>query len=134
MELVPHTNLMHITNRLVTTIQQEVNRSKVGVRNGVVLNFKDPDYSAEKGGYHPVEIAIQSDGRLMYITEFSFVGMRSYLELAKELDFDFEHGVFQQFDREYPIKQTAELFALWQRNFTAYHRMGVYVVTVGELS
>ena len=28
----------------------------------VVLNFRDPTYSAENGGYHPVEIRLENDG------------------------------------------------------------------------
>ena len=133
MNNVPHSNRLTISDLLAAIIQYEVDRSKIDVSNGVVLSFKDPDYSAEGGGYHPVEIAMQNDGRLMYITDFSYVGIPPYAELVKELDFDFGYGVLQQFGREYPLEQAAEIFAMWQTNFVSYHGMGVYRVTVGEL-
>lgn len=28
----------------------------------VVLNFRDPNYSADDGGYHPVEIRLENEG------------------------------------------------------------------------
>ena len=133
MNNVPHSNKLTISDLLVTIIQYEVDRSEIDVSSGIVLSFKDPDYSAEEGGYHPVEIAMHNDGCLMYITDFSYVGIPPYAELAKELDFDFEYGALQQFGREYPLEQAAEIFAMWQTNFVSYHGMGVYHVTVGGL-
>ena len=133
MNNVPHSHQLTISDLLVGIIQYEVDRSEIDVSDGIVLSFKDPDYSAEEGGYHPVEIAMQSDGCLMYITDFSYVGIPPDAELAKDLGFDFEYGVFQQYGREFPLVQAAEIFAMWQTNFVSYHGMGVYRVTVGEL-
>ncbi len=97
---------------------------------GAILSFKDPDYSADKGGYHPVEIAISSDHRILYITDFAYVGSPPFVELAKELDFDFSLQLFQQMGRDYPLHLGAELFQVWQQNFCAYYDMGVYQVTL----
>jgi hypothetical protein len=45
--------------------------------NAITLNFRDPSYSAETGGYHPVEIRLENKSELWqiaYITDFSFQG------------------------------------------------------------
>ncbi len=88
-----------------------------------ILNFRSPDYSTE-GGYRPVEIRLVGD-TLDYVTEFSYFGY----ELEKSLDFDFGQGVgFQPYAGCTDIWRYRELFQLWQRNFIAYYRAGVYEV------
>lgn len=55
----------------------------------VTTNFSDPNYSADDGGYHPVEMRLENDGddwRFCYITDFCFVGSCYIAELAKDLD------------------------------------------------
>lgn len=107
--------------------------------NGVVaervlcLNFRDPHYSPEHGGFHPVEIAITADGTLLYVTDFAYVGSAPFHGLAKELDFDCSLGLFQTMGREFPLAQGNGLFQVWQRNFCEYYRSGVYTVEVGRL-
>lgn len=126
--------LLSISDALVRIIEDEIGRAKVDASGGAVINFRDPDYSAEKGGYHPVEIAVTSDGQMLYITDFSYAGTPPYAELVKELDFDFDIETCQQFDHLFRLKQAGGLFALWQRNFVSYYGMGMYTVTVGSLS
>ncbi len=88
-----------------------------------ILNFRSPDYSPE-GGYCPVEIRLVGDS-LDYVTEFAYFGD----ELEKSLDFDFGQGIgFQPLTSCDDIRRYRELFRLWQRNFTAYYRAGVYEV------
>ncbi len=96
---------------------------------GCILSFRDPTYCPERGGYHPVEIALNGDGSLCYITDFSYVGCPPHAELAKEIDFDFDCGLLQHFGREFPIQQGFDLFQLWQSNFISYYSAGVYCVT-----
>ena len=102
--------------------------------NSVVFNFRDQSYSAESGGFHPVEIALtkQSDNRWQYayITDFAYVG-NHFPELAKELDFDVLSGEWfaSYLGRYSPIKEDAaakELYSLWEHNFLAYVDMGMY--------
>jgi hypothetical protein len=119
-----------VSKQLVAIIDQEIEACKVDTSNGVTLNFRDPDYSAESGGYHPVEICVDAQGRIQYITDFAYVGDGHYAELDKELDFDFSYGKFQQMGREYPIKQWASLFKIWQSNFCSYYRRQVFQVSV----
>ncbi|MCP4339134.1 MAG: DUF2787 domain-containing protein [Desulfobulbaceae bacterium] len=118
-----------VRSAFITILEKELGQVNV-VSRGAILSFKDPDYSADKGGYHPVEIAISSDHRILYITDFSYVGTPPFIELAKELDFDFSLQLFQQMGRDYPLHMGRELFHHWQQNFCAYYDMGVYQVTV----
>lgn len=91
--------------------------------NGVTINFRDPNYTADDGGYHPVEVRLEneSDGwRFCYITDFCYVGSGYMAELAKDLDFDFNAGVFQNLFGTYPIEQAIEMFQIWETNFVYY--------------
>ena len=105
----------------------------VPVEDGLCLHFRDPDYGPERGGFHPVEIALGADGKLLYVTDFAYVGQVPFAELAKELDFDFGAGVFEAMGRVFALEQGDELFQVWQQNFCAYYRSGVYVVEVARL-
>jgi hypothetical protein len=89
----------------------------------VTINFRDPNYSADDGGYHPVEIRLENEGdgwRFCYITDFVFVGSGYMAELAKDLDFDFQAGIFQNLFGTYPIEQAIEMFQIWESNFVFY--------------
>lgn len=89
----------------------------------VTINFRDPSYSAESGGYHPVEIRLENEGdgwRICYITDFCFVGGGYMAELAKDLDFDFTAGVFQNLFGTFPIEQATEIYQTWESNFLYY--------------
>jgi len=121
---------VNISQQLVAIISKELGKSEVDISEGFIINFRDPDYSAESGGYHPVEICVDAKGRIQYITDFAYYGQGAYAELDKELDFDFGYGVFQQMGREYPIKQGAALFRIWQSNFCSYYRSQVFEVSV----
>ncbi|EGR3956223.1 DUF2787 domain-containing protein, partial [Vibrio cholerae] len=63
----------------------------------LVFNFRDKSYSAEEGGFHPVEMAIcqtsTGEWSIEYITDFAYMG-NYYPELERNLDFDFRVGQF----------------------------------------
>jgi len=122
-----------IADQFMTVIQTEMAKADVDLTEGFILNFKDPDYSAERGGYHPVEIYINQQGRIQYVTDFAYVGSGYCAELVKELDFDFSLGLLQQFGREYAIEQAYELFGVWQQNFCAYYQQGIFTVTASPV-
>jgi hypothetical protein len=109
----------------VKLLNDEIDKVKLESGSSVTLNFRDPDYSAEDGGFHPVEIRFGADGNIEYVTDFAYVGP---FELAKEIDFDFANSWFQHFGREYPLSDGRELFSIYCQNFTSYHAMGVYEV------
>lgn len=74
---------LSISKKLVNLLQQELDKSDTDVSAGVTLNFRDPDYSAESGGYHPVEIAVDGEGRILYITDFAYFGIGPFAELDR---------------------------------------------------
>ena len=102
--------------------------------NVVTINFRDPNYSADGRGYHPVEIRLENDGdgwRFCYITDFCYVRSGYMAELAKDLDFDFQAGIFQNLFGTFPIEQAAEMYQLWEQNFIYYATVSkVFEITV----
>ena len=99
--------------------------------NAITINFRDPCYSAEKGGYHPVEVRLEritvgssvepDTFKICYITDFCYAGYEPFAELVKDIDFDFSCGVTQmQNMKPFPIEQSAELFGIWEQNFIHY--------------
>jgi hypothetical protein len=98
----------------------------------LTLNFRDPDYSAEDGGFHPVEVRLVKSGadwEISYITDFAYVGLGYFAELAKELDFDFgcqqyTHSLFG----DIPSDELAELFSLWADNFMQFTQMDIFTI------
>uniref|UniRef100_UPI003C6D1707 DUF2787 family protein n=1 Tax=Escherichia coli TaxID=562 RepID=UPI003C6D1707 len=56
----------HITTLLANQVLQKITEA-------VVINFRDPDYSAESGGIHPVEIRFirkNNEWYFDYVTDF----------------------------------------------------------------
>lgn len=102
----------------------------------ITINFRDPNYSVDDGGYHPVEIRLENNGdcwRFCYITDFCYVGSGYTAELAKELDFDFDAGVFQNLFGTYPIEQAIEMFQVWETNFVYYAMVTkVFTITITQ--
>lgn len=116
---------------LIDILTKEIQASGKNSNEALYVTFRDPNYSSETGGFHPVEVMVSSSGVIQYITDFSYVGYPP--ELVKELDFDFSCGVLQHMGREFPIGDNHSFFCLWQCNFCAYHTMGVYTVEVKEV-
>ncbi|EIZ1551712.1 DUF2787 domain-containing protein [Vibrio parahaemolyticus] len=93
----------------------------------LVFNFRDKTYSADEGGFHPVEMAIchtsTGEWSIEYITDFAYMG-NHYPELERNLDFDFRVGQFFVAYRGWlPIqsnRDAKELYQLWESNFLAY--------------
>ena len=113
----------------------------------ITLNFRDPDYSPETGGFHPVEVRLQqmvseapynrtesvSEAiyRIAYITDFSYVGTGWDIELAKELDFDWDHQVCEiRGTAPFPLQEAKELFRLFADNFCHYHTLDVFQMEI----
>lgn len=133
MRLKLHSAPFRLEDDFLDLINSEL--SKVDLPSGgVILNFRSPDYSAENGGFRPVEIAVSPQGHLLYVTEFSYVGMGPWAELCKIYDFDFSLGLFGFNGTDHPLSEGNGLFGLWQSNFCNYHAMGVYTVEAQPLS
>ena len=134
---------IHIANLPVTVSSDLLNvlwfhmaehQQALNVVSGITYNFRDPDYSPEYGGYHPVEIRLDKRGNVWhfaYVTDFAYVGVGAYAELVKELDFDFNCQVFSH--NAFGLlseKSLNEWFQLWQENFLNYYAQQSYTVSV----
>jgi hypothetical protein len=132
MQINPYTKITLLDPDFVQAINN-ILESSSDTSNGVVLNFRDPTYSATAGGFHPVEIAIDGDGDLTYLTDFSYVGIPPYTELEKELDWDFLQGRFSQFGCDYDLECGRGLLNLYLKNVTAYSKSGYFEVEVTSI-
>ena len=121
-----------ISSQLLNIFKNEV--QKTGERpeqlDDVVFSFCDENYSAELGGYHPVEIHLVNNKGLWcfdYITDFTYVGCGQDAELTKEIDFDFSSGIgFQLHSGDDDLKFFSELYEIWEGNFISYFEAGVF--------
>jgi hypothetical protein len=95
----------------------------------LTFNFRDPNYSADKGGYHPIELRIEKHDDhwdFIYITDFSYQGS-PYPELVKEIDVCFEtKRVFSLFGGWLSQRNGKALIKLFISNFIEYHSMNAY--------
>lgn len=132
MKIKSDTYVFSINDALINIIEKELSHLSSSQSDYYILNFRDPDYSAERGGFHPVEIMLNEKGVIQYITDFAYVGQGGMAELVKEIDFEFSSGICEHFGRCYPIEQCKELFDVWQQNFCAYYDMGVFQVTASS--
>ena len=115
-----------VKKELTAILKKEIIKAEISGKTGVCIVFRDRSYSPEKGGFHPVEISVNSKGEILYITDFAYRGIPPMTELCKELDFDIAMQVFQVNDDCYPIDHARSIFRIWQSNFCACYNMGVF--------
>ncbi len=130
MQLNPQTKLTILPPEFVQVINGVVQSSSEAANGNdvIAINFRNPTYSAESGGYHPVEIHVDSGGNLLCLTDFAYFGSPPFTELGIELDWSFDQGYFRQFDDVYDLECGRSLLGLYLANFTAYYKSGVYQV------
>lgn len=112
-----------VSSTLVNHLIELLKDHDLSNSSSVTINFRDPDYSAEKGGYHPVEIMLfrkEDTWHFAYITDFKYVGQGQDVELAKDLDFDFQAGMFQTLYGYYRIEERLDIYPVWEENFINY--------------
>ena len=125
-----------VAQALLILLNQEVAKTELNIERltQLTFNFRNPGYSAEQGGVHPVEIRLVrglDDWLFDYVTDFSYQGLGQDAELCKEIDFNLscdEH--YLQSWGPLPGVEARELFSLWQSNFIAYGKLGYFTVTV----
>ncbi|MCF7355537.1 DUF2787 domain-containing protein [Vibrio sp. CK2-1] len=125
----------HLNERLSQYLQASNPAVLSPQTQSITFNFKDTSYTAEEGGFHPVEIMLKrTDSNqpwtLAYITDFAYLG-RVYPELERCLDFDFQSGSCFLFPACYwqslkNNKHASELYALWETAFLQYLEMDSY--------
>ena len=133
LEINPQTRITMLTPEFVQVINSVIRSADAPNGDGAIVNFRDPDYSAENGGFHPVELSLSPSGDLLYLTDFAYFGMPPFAELGIELDWNFERDSFRQFDCFYDLECGRGLLGLYTKNFVAYHKGGVYEVEVTAL-
>ena len=133
LKLNPFTSITLFDPGFVEVINTTLRNTREDTSSGVILNFRDAHYSAETGGYHPMELSIDLEGNLQYLTDFGYAGLPPYAELEKELDWDFTRNRFSQFGRDFDLECGRSLLGLYTRNFAAYYDSGVYRVEVTPL-
>ncbi|AAZ28259.1 DUF2787 domain-containing protein [Colwellia psychrerythraea] len=126
--------------KLFKLLNAEIVKSAIAIasHNALTFNFRDTDYSAISGGYHPVEIRVERIGnnhkpdywQLVYITDFSYQGA-PYPELVKEVDVCFvNQRVYSLYGGNLSNYQGQALLSLFISNFIEYHTMDTYEVSI----
>lgn len=111
-----------VSKRFTNAIAELLTQQQIS-GDSVTINFRDTNYSAESGGFHPVEMRLEKHGdtwQFCYITDFTYVGIGPFAELAKDLDFDFQAGVFQNLHGLFPIEVALYIYQIWEGNFLHY--------------
>lgn len=110
-----------VSEKLVSLLNAELlTQARSLDSNDVIFNFRDKSYSAESGGFHPVEIRLfrhHGVWHFDYITDFCWVG-GPYPELAKEIDFNFpDRSGFSLYSGYGSADEFTELYEAWEGNF-----------------
>lgn len=121
-----------ISLALLDTLNNVLNKHTGLVEGHHIIHFSNKHYTAEHGGYHPVEIALAKGVNNLYsilcITDFSFNGY-PYPILERDIEFDFTHATV--FTRNSGLKSinapnTDKLYTLWESKFIANLTKGAY--------
>ena len=122
----------NISRKLLDILNNEIQKTgnEPEQQDEFTLSFRDKNYSAELGGYHPIEIHLVKLKGLWcfdYITDFTYVGCGQDAELTKEIDFDFTSGIgFHLYSGDDDLKFLTELYEIWENNFISYFESGVF--------
>ena len=130
LEINPQTKITILDPEFVRVINDVIHSARKPNDDGVIINFRDPTHSAEKGGFHPVELSISPSGDLLYLTDFAYFGLPPFVELGIDLDWNFEQDSFRQFDSIYDLECGRGLLNLYLSNFNAYYKSGCFEVEV----
>lgn len=137
--ILPDSCVLPISDQLIQMLGHELNTAHPSINplldlSAITFNFRDPDYSAELGGYHPVEIRISRQASRFivdYITDFSYVGSGWDVELAKELDFDCQYGFLEmRYAKPTSLALVGRFYRTFEGNFLSYYQMGIFNVEI----
>lgn len=121
-----------ISLALLDTLNNILNKHTGLVEGHHTIHFSNKHYTAEHGGYHPVEIALAKGVNNLYsilcITDFSFNGY-PYPTLERDIEFDFTYAtVFTRYSglKSMTAPNTDKLYTLWESKFIVNFAKGVY--------
>ena len=66
MKIITEGIALPIEKALVQILEKELSKIDCNGSQSIILNFRDPTYSATTGGYHPVEIMLNQQGVIKY--------------------------------------------------------------------
>ncbi|MFA0000454.1 DUF2787 family protein [Vibrio lentus] len=121
-----------ISLALLDTLNNALNEYAALADGHHIIHFSNKHYTAEHGGYHPVEIALSNNINNLYsilcITDFSFNGY-PYPTLERDIEFDFTHATV--FTRHSGLKSmtapnTNKLYTFWESRFIDNLAKGAY--------
>ncbi|HCG7110327.1 TPA: DUF2787 domain-containing protein [Vibrio parahaemolyticus] len=124
--------VLPLSKGLQQALLTQLEQRSTSTPSPVTLNFRDSTYSAEAGGFHPVEISLQrtqlGKWKILYITDFAYFGS-AYPELERNVDFDIASG--QAYFSGMGWKDinnvgVRDFYPLWESNFLSYLDMGAY--------
>ena len=121
-----------ISLALLDTLNNVLNKHTGLVESHHTIHLSNENYTAEHGGYHPVEIALAKGVNNLYsilcITDLSFNGY-PYPILERDIEFDFTHAtVFTRYSglKSMTAPNTDKLYTLWESKFIVNFAKGVY--------
>ncbi|MEZ8371584.1 DUF2787 family protein [Vibrio splendidus] len=121
-----------ISLALLDTLNNVLNKYVDLAESHHIIHFSNKNYSAEHGGYHPIEIALTKDINNKYtilcITDFSFNGY-PYPILERDIEFNFTHAtVFTRYSglKRMTAPNIDKLYTLWESKFIANLAKGAY--------
>ena len=124
--------VLPISLTLLDTLNNVLNKYAALAEGHHIIYFSNKHYSAEHGGYHPVEIALKKDINNKYtilcITDLSFNGY-PYPTLERDIEFDFTHAtIFTRYSglKSMTAPNIDKLYTLWESKFIANLTKGVY--------
>jgi len=96
-----------------------------------VLTCQSSGHLAGTDGHHPAEIAIDTDGTIIFITSFSSADAPS--ELTEEMNFDFVARQARYGRERVQLEGEQERYQEWESAFVASSLSGAYRVTVAPI-
>ncbi|MDE1232174.1 uncharacterized protein DUF2787 [Vibrio crassostreae] len=124
--------VLPISLTLLDTLNNVLNKYAALAEGHHIIQFSNKHYTAEHGGYHPVEIALAKGVNNLYsilcITDFSFNGY-PYPILERDIEFDFTQAtVFTRYSglKSINAPDTDKLYTLWESKFIANLAKGTY--------
>ncbi|MFV0573953.1 MAG: DUF2787 domain-containing protein [Vibrio sp.] len=150
---VIESNLLPVSSELTQALYGVLRDESMNLSGDVLaqartltFNFRDKHYTAENGGFHPVEIRLKRTSmksthwQLVYVTTFAYIG-NVYPELERNLDFDCQSGrcLVHPYIQWEPIKGNQDvlsMYQLWESNFLAYlesHSYSAHQITLDDI-
>lgn len=96
-----------------------------------VITCQSPGHPAGTGSHHPAEIAIDTDGTIIFITSFSCADTPS--AATEEMSFDFAARQARYGRERVPLEGEQKRYQEWESAFVASSLAGAYRVMVAPI-